>query len=374
MVDYTAGLLAALMWVYEIPYLIPTVPLIGLLPLTLSAFCASDPPAVPTFTQAEVDAMLQLQLGADFDSGVAKMKDLLYNLIWYDSCECTSGALIPLTPPAQPPGSITTVFPRGTESAPCESYTHVLTWTVTNVQNFNMGVPTHHPIQPTAYLVHCVNNIVSGGGVSVRFTLEQYNVAESAVLKSDFVVVAPGATADLVVGSISTFDSIHVVVTGQGGAGVSSFQSTRVDWFCGNDLPGGTRQPCCPPDPATAATLQHILDLVQSMQRNYHPFAYLLGSSHAVSGVGSFAVSRTLGVKVEITAHPTSNPQLAGNPAYVKDLGWMSVSEADGMIQERRISQLGFTWFPQLAPIADHVNYDLFPGVTATFTEILPEP
>lgn len=112
-VDYSSGLIAAILASKGLNWLIPVIPLAGLPPLVLSVFCGADPPALPTFTSAETNALLQLQFGPDFDSGLSKLSDLILHTIWYDACQCNSGSLTAypvVTPPAgtpifQPPNS-----------------------------------------------------------------------------------------------------------------------------------------------------------------------------------------------------------------------------------------------------------------------------
>jgi len=84
--------------------------------ISLGTFCASDPPAQPTFTTDEVNAIIGLEFGSTFDSGIAKFVDLVKNLLWYQFCKCDAGP--PPTQPApqtQPTGSgtaVTSITPR----------------------------------------------------------------------------------------------------------------------------------------------------------------------------------------------------------------------------------------------------------------------
>ena len=77
---------------------------------------------MPTFTAAEAKALLNLTFGPDFVTGSAKLPDLLTNLIWYENCECLSGAAAALTPPAQPTGVATYIPPQTVNATPCYSY------------------------------------------------------------------------------------------------------------------------------------------------------------------------------------------------------------------------------------------------------------
>lgn len=111
------------------------------------------------------------------------------------------------------------------------------------------------------------------------------------------------------------------------------------------------------------------------VQRYGVPFGYIKGTAHVGQQLsGSFQVSRLLGIEVEVTAHVPSRPDLEGNPPYVWDQGWMSIQTGDGLIQEKRISQSRMVWLPHLMDLAVTFGYELRPGTTATFTELLPEP
>jgi hypothetical protein len=93
-------------------------------------------------------------------------------------------------------------------------------------------------------------------------------------------------------------------------------------------------------------TQAQIQDLVFSMQRFKAPFGYRLGRSFpGVSGEGVLGVQRLAGLHFDVTTEPPGKVHLPGNPDYVKDLGWISISTASGMLKELRVSQLHRDWF-----------------------------
>jgi hypothetical protein len=373
-VEYAAGLIAAIFAAYDLKWLIPTIPLVGLAPLTLSTFCASDPPAVPTFTQAEVNALLQLTPGADFASGLSKLKDWMLNAIWYDTCYCTSGTRVPLVPPAQPGGSITVVQPSPIAAACQHDQSTVLT--LTSGQSFSRGGGSGFRLRnATACRFTLIDTQNAAPGLQVTWALNWEQTYPSfSVLHTDTYVLNPTQTMVLDLPVWAGSDEVTIHVTAAAGAG-STDTSFTIDQYCGGAMPGAKLQPCCPPDVSTAATLNAILDLVRSMQRQAVPFGYVKSTVHSgLTGTGTFAVSRLLGLEMQVTAFPATKRQLSGNPNYVMDLGWLSVSEVDGMIQEKRVAQANYVWLPPAMQLADHINYFLQPGVTATITEIQPEP
>jgi hypothetical protein len=105
------------------------------------------------------------------------------------------------------------------------------------------------------------------------------------------------------------------------------------------------------------------------------PFASVDGAEHAdLVDAGSFPVSRLLGLRVYVVASQPGRPVLPGNPPYLWDLGWMSIDNADGMLEEKRVTRSGFTWLPRAMQLATSFNWSLTPGTVLTVIEIKPEP
>ena len=111
------------------------------------------------------------------------------------------------------------------------------------------------------------------------------------------------------------------------------------------------------------------------LQRWGKPFGYVEGTEHPdLASAGSFPVTRLLGMSVFVVTPPPGEPVLPGNPPYLWDCGWMSINDANGMLEEKRITRSGFGWFPRDMPLATSFNYALTPGTTVTTRELLPEP
>lgn len=126
---------------------------------------------------------------------------------------------------------------------------------------------------------------------------------------------------------------------------------------------------------ALQQALGENLELTTLLQRYGLPFAYIRGATHSgVTGQGSFAVSRLVGIQVHVTLHSGAVPDLMGNPPYVWNQGWISVMDGDGLIEEKRITQADFTWFPKLMPLGVTFGYSLYPGTVIDFTELEAEP
>lgn len=124
-----------------------------------------------------------------------------------------------------------------------------------------------------------------------------------------------------------------------------------------------------------AFRVSQIGTAVTQLQRWGKPFGYIYGQEHPnLVGTGQLPIARLLGMSVYVVTPPPNEPVLPGNPPYLWDVGWMSINDANGMIEEKRITRSGFDWLPRDMPIATSFNYALNPGVVLTVREVLPEP
>jgi len=124
---------------------------------------------------------------------------------------------------------------------------------------------------------------------------------------------------------------------------------------------------------AIAQQQQQTAQLVTLLQRYQLPFAYSPGALHmALTGTGGFAISRLVGFQVNLQANP-GLPTWPGNPSYVRDAGWMAISDSNGMTQEKRITRETFTWLPPSCQEATAFTYFLNPGVGVNIRELSPE-
>lgn len=154
--------------------------------------------------------------------------------------------------------------------------------------------------------------------------------------------------------------------------------------------PGWPTQPVFTCDPADIcsslvsirnqlAQLQQALAqnvaLTTLIQRYSLPFGLIPGLIHGpLSGQGQIAVSRLIGLRVFITTRPPNQPIIADVPPYVWNGGWISVTNAQGMLHERRVNRDSFDWLPDQMPLAETIGYSLTPGTQVLVQELLPEP
>jgi|SRR6516225_1744431 len=121
-------------------------------------------------------------------------------------------------------------------------------------------------------------------------------------------------------------------------------------------------------------TLGADLGLATLLQRYSLPFAYVRGATHpGITGSGSFAVSRLLGLEFQVIAQPAGLKTVGGFETYIFDLGWISIESADGFIDEVRLSRTTQLWFSRLMPMALRVGHFFNPGVTVSITELQAE-
>ena len=110
------------------------------------------------------------------------------------------------------------------------------------------------------------------------------------------------------------------------------------------------------------------------VQRYTRPFAVVTGAVHSgLTGSGSFAISRLVGLRIQaVDSSPVRT--LEGNPPYLWDIGWASVSDGGAMLQETRITRSSAEWLPTQCQLATTFGYYANPGVTLTVTELQAEP
>src|SRR5690242_5263991 len=304
-VTYSAGLIADLLVLIESPWLIPVIPLLGLAPLTTASFCASDPPAMPTFTPAEANALLNLEIGtSDWNSGVTKVSNALQNAVWNQFCKCDNGTAIP-TPTGPPPPTGTPVIqlPGSPGSSPCQQFFYATqSPDGPGSTSENRGGPgLTIGASPTSFTFISKNTIDVAPGASIGFTWQQANTA-GTTLASVTRTPAIGATDSVTVPAVAGVTNIRLQTATSGATGSSFITNSEVDVFCsGAGFPPGTTN--CPPDPATQALLEAILKMVTLIQRQHVPFAYIKGSAHGpLNGSGQFNLDDVIiGLEVDVS-------------------------------------------------------------------------
>lgn len=359
---------------------VPLAGFIGAVTYELSSFCATDPPAVPTFTASDVVDLLNPYRPAEFLDAQQKFQDLVGAYAWYQVCKCdTVSTPAPPTAPAAPTGmpsinppSVAPGYPTG-QACQLTNYSLDIPGDNTNHQLGWVDLPsgatyitydgafTDMPSSPTPDTSATIQFRDSSGGIYGGYTvgytgaLHNQHHQEGALLPQyvQFQVSYFGGTGQ---------PTRHIDVS--------------VGIYCGT-TPGSTGGPYptpCPTDPFVLGLLQQILALTTIIQRQAVPFSYIFGTAHSgLSGEGHIDVQGLLGVKVQLDTYGTGVGVESGDPDEFFEAGWITWGNADGSTKREWITHSPFVSLPSVAGQYTRLGYTLGQGVTATITELVRE-
>jgi len=353
--------------------------------LNLPTFCASDPPADPGVTGADIASLVAFGPGPLTSGAAARVTQLAERLLWPNMCECSAAPIIvaPITPPSAPSGTpqINPVGVVTQPSLPCATYDFHLDVDNACTATYSSFIP----IPPGAHTFSSTTSYQSQAGTTTNAIVVQ-------IFFYDATAPFPGSGTGLVDGrridggSPGPFDfnstflqaATQFAMYAQDGTGpcVSSGSADiHLSFDCS---PTGTAggNPCvnCPPDPTLTASLNAILQMVTLLQRQTAPFAYVSGASHtSLSGTGTVAVQGILGVLLNVSI-PSRAGEVVGTPDTRFSVGWINFGTADGYGPRQFIESDSQVLFPTVNGIWTIVGYSLLPGVTMTLTELIREP
>jgi hypothetical protein len=366
----------------------------------VGALCSTDPPAMPTFTALDIAALLQLN---EFISpgAFAKFHDLVAIAAWYALCECTA-ATTP-APPAAPtyPTGAPVVNPPTlptTTVQPCWDQTtslHIPTPTaVTPYYDLTgillpAGVTTLHVQVQTGFFVDA--RPIPAGASNVAFRYHRAAGSTWPFVKLIFFN-AGGASVDVIVeGGASSWPvdetdrraaiptgavywSVHAA-NGYPAQTVDTDLTVELTFYCAGQSPSSPAAPCCPPDPALQGQLTALRTLIELVQRQTAPFAYVTGTVHSgLTGAGHVTVQGLIGCKITITDAGTNVGMEAGDPLAVFNAGWINWGGVDGSSRREFINASPQVSFPAAAGQYTRIGYSLPPGVEVSITELRREP
>jgi hypothetical protein len=343
--------------------------------LVLSSFCGTDPPAVPTFTSDEANALLQVKLGADFNSGLVKLGDLVLNNLWGQYCVCTSGAYTAPAPATIPTGTAIYQVTPTPSSTPCASGAPATSY-ISNGGSFALAVNVAVPAGtlPTSYVLTCTDSVYAGVGSHFNFLMnENVNGVEIA---TDTTTTFPITGTQSYYGTVHNPNAINIAASLHGLSGSGSDTDKcicHIDLYCSGATPG-QQNACCPPDQATQNQLDLILKTVTLLQRQIAPFAYVSSTAHAgITGNGAIAVQGLIGVRVDVTTLPARAGETAGDPVDLWDVGWLNLGTADGYGPRQFVSSNPTLILPVSAAVTS-IGYSIPADVVVTITELVREP
>lgn len=375
-VIYTSGALATRAATSGFTWLIPFIPLLGILPYETQDLCGSEPPGFVAMTGAEVyEAMVSVNITPSAIAAKAKMAQNMRTLAWYTFCECADGSQ-PVQPaaPAAPVNLPVVLQPAPALNSPCAPVQ-----SETNNLDYASGLVlfTFQPngYMPTALRLTFDTSVFTAPGCILHVTVNQYTWPNlSVITHTDAYNLALTAhnVRTIVLGA--NVGLISILLDGTGSSGVEHYVATA-EVFCNGEVPGGTRDCGCPPDATILATLDRIMSMVTLIQRQQVPFSYVRGPAHAgLSGSGQFAVSGILGVAVDLTTTPVYFGSRAGDPVTLWTDSWVNLGAADGWLSRERITSDPHLILPREAGALTLVGYTFSPGVVATITELVREP
>ncbi|HET6346427.1 MAG TPA: hypothetical protein VFH51_15955 [Myxococcota bacterium] len=352
---------------------------VGTQQFNLADVCAVDPPTMPTFSAADIGAILAFNPG--LSPGVDdKVRDFIQIGVWHAFCECDSGFLP--TPPAGPtlPTDAPVPNPGGfippNTSTPCAEL-------------------RGDPLNPGSFIVHAVGPMqlpsLDGLSLWVDGTVTTHGATRPAhwEIYPDYILTNGGGSTpgvqSLAANGLTALQlptppagaaTLNIRVAQPSPYGSTDEIAVRLRAFCGGQLPGGANNgSCCPPDPVIRQELEQLLTLVTLIQRQVAPFGYIASTAHTgLSGAGHFDVQGLLGVKVELTTVTDGQGYTAGDPDVLWQGGWINWGNSDGTSSRSWIDCSPLVSLPAAAGQYTQLHYSLPPGVVATITELVREP
>jgi hypothetical protein len=114
---------------------------------------------------------------------------------------------------------------------------------------------------------------------------------------------------------------------------------------------------------------------LNTIKQNCCVVEYTLGTVHdGLSGSSSLPISGIVGLLLEITTDVDGASDQVGNPPYLWNRGWFSVSNGDGLIEEKRLTRQNQIWLPAHMSMTDRLGWWLPDGLVVKATELLPVP
>lgn len=340
----------------------------------LTTFCASDPPAIPTFDVNDALAIASLPVGSPQMAITAgKVSDLLLHLAWYEFCECTSGTPVALPPPADPPTG-TGVAPPLPSTGPCLSV--VMGPNAQPTPNGIINGPAgQFPVGCTWF--RCVNVQTNAGGSGNNYHSDMYINNQFGQRINNNALFFRGVRGATTIDSYSRDPNMEYYFLDQSFFNSVSGQADTLtstwEFYCGSSAPIGSTGGCCPPDDVTLGLLQNILNMVTLTQRQAVPFAYIPGATHTgLSGNGELDVQGLIGARISASVPARAGLDL-GNPDVVYDIGWINWGNADGFIPRERLVTSPQLSFPNLAGAYTKIGYSIPADVTITIEELVRE-
>ena len=403
----TSGVAAALA-IFGFPEAAAALALvIGAIVLYLPTFCATDPPADPTLTAADVQDALNFTDVATSLPAIDRIRQWFQRQYWYQVCECTSGTAIAPSPPSDPGDIGTNTGIPGRDNVPCQHREYTasfpppasgsvvtdMTGKLLNISGAsvtrtgsiggNVVSVTAWPVDATIQRFHVESTTIAkdshysvGNGAQISWlTFNSAGTQLDAQLLFQANDTVPTASTTVVQGvtgswtSTATHFAIASNINHIAGATITEIGNLVLDATCAGTP---TPEPCCPPDPLVTTKLDQIYaTLISIYQGIPAPLtSYSAGTAHAGLHDNGFFTIATAGLayKVELTTIPTYLGEQLGDPLYFFEAGFTTAAGAEGPYSSERVT---FSTQVFLLPeLTTEIHYSLAGGVVATITEL----
>lgn len=344
----------------------------------ISALCAGDPPAFPSFSASDALALIQRDKIGIFIAASEKIYQIFQRWLWYRTCRCigTSTPAAPSFPSApadlpaiNPPAyvSLPIVQPCKTLQAAGTPYTantglHTLAMSITG-------------LKATSIRWHLHTEVTVAPGPTMTAIIQQVDAANGSINTFTKTFAMPNAFDFEYISPYYPNATELWVQWNAGTAGGTTTAWARAEVFCDGDVPGAKESPCCPPDPVLQAQVNAILAMVTLIQRQLAPFATISGVEHTgLTGSGEISVQGLIGARVLLTIDTGGVGYAYGHPDAIFDAGYISWGDANGWQTSETLSANPYRSTPECASLSTKIGYTLNPGVTASILELKREP
>lgn len=376
----------------------------GIVDIDIAAYCATDPPADPGITAADVALAIAFPAPPGAYAAQQKILQWFESQYWYAVCQCNS-VTTPTPPTPSSPGPIISNpgIPANT-AVPCWNVTVPWAAKAHNVSTGNgfadltsvalpPGLTYTGEIQGSPVVVNNQFVVLPAGLTRLAMTMTLDQDIQSSGLYVQAQWMESQDIPPTIIGEI--FDTIFIYPTAPNTpfatapaypsyAATSAIVITNADtvdhsgtlnvqYWC----TGGATQLCnCAPDPLLEGELAQILQYVQSIYAALPvPLtSFAEATAHTgLTGGGTLALDTAdVAVKVILTSIPTWQPQSAGTPIRYFGAGHMTFSTAEGSYAAQGIhyAEQVFT-IPTLGYTLD---YNIGDGITATIVELQRGP
>jgi hypothetical protein len=386
------------------PWLIPFAALADAFNWEALTECTTDPPTMPTTAQLDPINAVGGVFNPNFNNWLTAIHNLLINWLWTQYCQCVSGTA---TAPTYPPAPTDSTVPLTAPVVPCSD----LKWQGVGVTTAQANVNGPQITQSAQLLPYPVvsRNAGSlatypsgncGSAPPTQMIIDETWISggtggdDSTLIVIGWTGAGTGQAINTQIGFVNSSNPhVQTKITVPSNVTAITFQVTNrqtvstivqqveVQLLCSGSS-GGVSTPCTT-DPNVLNLLNSMWTAIQEiytettlLQRQLIPFAYISGTAHAgLHDQGTIAIaSPLLGIRIDLTTIPPQLGQDVSEPTFYFDVGWVSVLDANGFVDQRRITRVNTVWMPRIMSDATVIGYSFHSGIVATITEIEREP